>query len=175
MHIAAREGDESRPVWSRRMPARMLPEGYVAIDKRRLHRRKLVRPHIVLPSSLYTGPAPAAARNMPFASTQPSPFSSAPPLMNTGRGAHNATNSCASMGRSFQCSGPPYLMKLPAIQWYSSTPVMFSTNSPQFATIELGSPLARRTDITNGKSLIVSHSHDRGPCQNASGPQCLSA
>jgi len=38
------------------------------------------------------------------------------PLMKTGRGAHSAMNSWESTGRSFQFSGPPYLMKFPAIQ-----------------------------------------------------------
>ena len=68
-----------------------------------------------LPSSLYTGPAPAAARNIPFASTQPSPLV-APPEMNTGLGAHSATSSCASTGRSPGVSGPAYFKKFPAIQ-----------------------------------------------------------
>jgi hypothetical protein len=73
-----------------------------------------VVPKSFLPNSLYTGPAAAAAINMPLGSTQPSPFW--PLLMNTGRGAQSATSSCASTGRSFQCNGPAYLIKLPAIQ-----------------------------------------------------------
>src|ERR1017187_4423357 len=74
-----------------------------------------------LPSSRYTGPAPAAARNIPLASTHPSPLR-APPEMNTGRGAHIAISSCASTGMSPGVSGPAYFMKLPAIQWYSLLP-----------------------------------------------------
>ena len=52
-------------------------------------------------------------------------------LMKTGRGAQSAINSWASTGRSFQFSGPAYLMKFPAIQWYSPLPATFSSVSPQ--------------------------------------------
>ena len=68
---------------------------------------------------------------MPLASTQPSPAVDEPLLTNTGRGAHRATSSCASTGRSFQVRGPAYFKKLPAIQWYSPVPATFSTISPQ--------------------------------------------
>ncbi len=36
--------------------------------------------------------------------------------MNVGRGAHKAISSWASTGKSFGVKGPPYLIKLPAIQ-----------------------------------------------------------
>ncbi len=51
-----------------------------------------------------------------------------PPLMKTGRGAHSATSSFESTGRSFQW--PAYFRKLPAIQWYSLAAATLSTVSP---------------------------------------------
>ena len=56
--------------------------------------------------------------NMPFASTQASPLFE-PLLMNTGRGAHRATSSWASIGKSSQVNGPeegpPYRLGIPII------------------------------------------------------------
>src|SRR5581483_10621463 len=102
-------------------------------------------PSPFLPSNSYTGPAPTPARNVPLASTQLSPPGSAsypplPALRNTGRGAHIATSSCESTGRSFQFSGPAYFKKFPAIQWYSSIPATFSTISPQFRRCSFAPP-----------------------------------
>src|SRR5213075_2560927 len=68
---------------------------------------------------------------MPFASTHLPSTVGEPELMNTGRGAHNATNSCASKGKSFGVSGPAYLIKFPANQWYSPDDARFSTCSPK--------------------------------------------
>ena len=61
--------------------------------------------------------------------------------MNTGRGAHSATSSWASTGRSSGVSGPAYLRKLPAIQWYSPVPATFSTMLAEVAAVELGAAL----------------------------------
>ncbi len=60
--------------------------------------------------------------------------------MNVGRGAHRAISSWASTGRSAGVSGPAYLRKLPAIQWYSPEPARFSTRSPQSRRWSLAPP-----------------------------------
>ena len=77
----------------------------------------------------------------PFASTQPpSTCARRRTLMNTGRGAHRAISSWASTGRSSAVSGPAYLRKLPAIQWYSPEPATFSTSSPKLRRWSLAPP-----------------------------------
>ena len=84
----------------------------------------------VLPRSLYTGVAAASAMNIPFGSTQSSPF--APALTKIGRGAASAKRSCESTGRSFAMSVPAYFRKPGANQWYSPTPARFSICSPKW-------------------------------------------
>src|SRR4029453_2576094 len=90
-----------------------------------------VVPRSFLPRSRYTGPAPAAPRNIPFASTQPPSTSNEPLDTNTGRGAQRATSSCESTGRSLAVRGPAYLRKLPATQWYAPLPAAFSPRPPE--------------------------------------------
>src|SRR5574344_456589 len=52
--------------------------------------------------------------------------------MKHARGAQSAINSCWSIGRSSAViESAPYLMKLPAIQWYSPCVAILPTLSPQ--------------------------------------------
>jgi hypothetical protein len=77
---------------------------------------------------------------MPFASTQPPSTCWEPALIRTGRGAQRAISSFASTGKSSAVSGPAYLRKLPAIQWYSEVEAMFSTCSPKLRRSILAPP-----------------------------------
>jgi len=67
---------------------------------------------------------------MPLASAQPSPWV-APAPMKTGRGAAESDKFMGVDGRSFSVSGPSYLRKLPAIQWYSPEPATLPICSPK--------------------------------------------
>ena len=136
--------------------AAVLAEGDIAVDQRGFYRRELGGPHILFAQQPIHRPGPAAARNMPLASTHPSPLV-APALMNTGRGAHSATSSCESTGRSFQFSGPGVLQEV------AGHPVILAGGGDvlhQFAPVaamDLGAAFARGADVGDRKTRVVRH------------------
>src|SRR3979411_751687 len=81
--------------------------------------------------------------------------------MKVGRGAQRAISSWASTGRSFGGSGPPYLRKFPAIQWYSPEPVRFSTSSPKLRRCRSRPPRARGADEADGEGRVIRHCNER--------------
>lgn len=99
-----------------------------------------VVPKSFLPRSLYTGPAATAAKNCPLSSIQLPSTLGELQLINTGRGAHIAINSCASTGRSFSVNGPEYFIKLGANQCYPEDEARLSTFSPNTRSINLAPP-----------------------------------
>jgi len=138
------------------VPGAVLAEGHVAIHQRGFDRGKLCGSHVLL-AQQFVHRARTGGGQEHALGVLPSVAVSGAPLMNTGRGAHMAISSWESTGRSFQFSGPAYLRKLPAIQWYSLAAATFSTISPPIAAVQFGPAFARGADVSGPEALIVRH------------------
>lgn len=93
LDIAARKGEEGRPIRSCGVATAVLAKRDIAIDQGGFHGRKLRGAQILLAQKLVDRPGTDGPQNMPLASTQPPSTCCEPLLMNTGRGAHKAMSS----------------------------------------------------------------------------------
>ena len=98
-----------------------------------------------------------------------------PTLMNTGRGAHSAINSCESTGRS---SG---VQRAGVLDEVAGHPVVLARAGDvlhllaEVAAMQLGAALAGRADEADGEALVVGHRRRAPPCRSATGPRCRPA
>ena len=59
-------------------------------------------------------------------------------------------------------AAPPYLMKLPAIQWYSFAAGEVFNNLAPIAAGKFGAAFAGGTDLGNGETRVICHGDDGG-------------
>ena len=140
----------------------MLAEGDVAVDERGFDGREFASvPRSFLAEEFVDRAGARAARNMPLASTQPSP-SVAPPLMKTGRGAHKSDEFVRS--RRADRLGVERAVVLEEVAGH---PVVFAGAGDVFhlfaaiAAIDFRAAFAGRADVGDGEARVVGHGDER--------------